>query len=248
MKGSFNMQDKLKPILNKVNKKMKAEDLKKYYEQARVSAVRLNKQMTNSFNSFGAKLAKAGIPANAVSIAGFVIGLLAINFISLQMYATGLLFILINRLCDGLDGAIARKTKITDYGVFLDAVLDYVFYAGVIFAFALANPLQNAVAASFFLCAFTSSACPMLAYAVIAYKNSQNRELLNNSPFYLGGVAQGSETLIALVLMCVLPGWFMQLAIVFGVLGLVKALTIVVAAYYNFVIAARKTGKTDKNA
>lgn len=131
MKGSFNMQDKLKPILNKVNKKMKAEDLKKYYEQARVSAVRLNKQMTNSFNSFGAKLAKAGIPANAVSIAGFVIGLLAINFISLQMYATGLLFILINRLCDGLDGAIARKTKITDYGVFLDAVLDYVFYAGV---------------------------------------------------------------------------------------------------------------------
>lgn len=60
MKGSFNMQDKLKPILNKVNKKMKAEDLKKYYEQARVSAVRLNKQMTNSFNSFGAKLAKAG--------------------------------------------------------------------------------------------------------------------------------------------------------------------------------------------
>ena len=81
----------------------------------------------------------------------------------------------------------------------------------------------------------------------MAHKSNQNYELLNNSPFYLGGVAQGFETLLALVLMCILPWWFMQIAIIFGVLGFVKALTIVVAAYYNFVIASKKSGISDIN-
>ena len=225
---------------------MKVENLKKYYGQAQVSLIGLNKQIADSFDSVGAKLAKIGVPANVVSIVGFVIGLLAINFISLQMYAIGLLFILLNRLCDGLDGAIARKAGVTDFGVFLDAVLDYVFYAGVIFAFALADSQQNAVAAAFLLFAFASSACAMLAYAIIAYKNNGKQDFLNNSPFYLCGVAQGSETLVALFLMCMIPGWFMPLAIVFGVLGLVKTLMVAAAAYYNFVIETQKSKKMDK--
>ena len=105
----------------------------------------------------------------------------------------------------------------------------------------------NAVAAAFLLFAFMSSACALLAYGVVAHKSSQNYELLNNSPFYLGGFAQGFETLLALVLMCLLPWWFLPIAIIFGVLGLVKALTIVIAAYYNFVIANKKSGTTDIN-
>ena len=247
MKGLVNMQVKLKPIFDKVNKKVNLEKVKVYSDQTMSNVSKLSASMRKYMDILASKLAKLGVPANVVSILGFFIGLLAINFISMQVYVWGLVLILVNRLFDGLDGAIARKTKITDYGVFLDAVLDYVFYAGVIFAFALANPTQNAVAAAFLLFAFMSSACALLAYGVVAHKSNQSYELLNNSPFYLGGFAQGFETLLALVLMCILPGWFLQIAIIFGVLGFVKALSIVIAAYYNFVIATKKSGKSDIN-
>ena len=247
MKGHVNMQVKLKPILNKVNKKVNLEKIKVYSDKTVSLVTKFSDLMRKYMDILAAKMVKIGVPANVVSILGFLIGLLAINFISMQMYMWGLVLIVVNRLFDGLDGAIARKTRITDYGVFLDAVLDYVFYAGVIFAFALANPAQNAVAAAFLLFAFMSSACALLAYGVVAHKSSQNYELLNNSPFYLGGFAQGFETLLALVLMCLLPWWFLPIAIIFGVLGLVKALTIVIAAYYNFVIANKKSGTTDIN-
>ena len=81
----------------------------------------------------------------------------------------------------------------------------------------------------------------MLAYSVIAFKVNSKQELnLDNSPFYLAGIAQGSETFVVLVLLCLFPSWFVTLAIILGILSLVKAFSIIVAAYYNFVIAAEK--------
>ena len=74
--------------------------------------------------------------------------------------------------------------------------------------------IKVCMAAAFLLFAFMSSACALLAYGVVAHKSNQSYELLNNSPFYLGGFAQGFETLLALVLMCILPGWFLQIAII----------------------------------
>lgn len=192
------------------------------------------------FDTLGKKFGKSGISANWVSVFGFVIGIFAINFLAMEMYGYALLCILINRAFDALDGAIARHSKVTDFGIFLDAALDYIFYAGVIFGFALANPVDNAVAAGFLLFAFTSSSCALLAYAVVAYKNkSQDKLEFNQSPFYLGGIAQGFETFIALVILCIVPIWFMPIAIILGVLSLVKALSVIAAAYYNFVIAIK---------
>ncbi len=102
----------------------------------------------NKINVAGTYLGQIGISANAVSWSGFVIGVFAVNFIAMEMYGWALLAILLNRFCDGLDGAIARSTKVTDFGVFLDATLDYIFYGGVIFAFALADPAENGLAAA----------------------------------------------------------------------------------------------------
>ena len=234
------MLNKLKSIANstlsKTKKLKSAEKFAKVGAYAKKSAAVLYK-----FIDFLAqKFSKLGVSANVVTVTGFVIGLLAINFLSLENYVLALVCILLNRFFDALDGAIARHDKPTDFGLFLDAALDYVFYAGVIFGFALANPMQNAVAAAFLLFAFTAAASAMLAYAVIAYKNDCGKqEDMTSSPFYLGGFAQGFETMIALVVLCVVPGFFLQVAIVLGILCLVKALTVIAAAYYNFMIAKR---------
>lgn len=188
----------------------------------------------------GKYVAKTGLNANAVSILGFIIGISAVNFLALNMYGWALLCIAFNRFFDMLDGAVARYNKVTEFGIFLDAALDYIFYAGVIFGFALAYPAQNAVAAAFLLFAFTASSCSMLAYAVIAYRRHSEKALVfDKSPFYLGGFAQGIEVFAAIAVMCLMPFWFMEIAIVVGILCLVKALSIVAAAYYNFVIAEK---------
>lgn len=238
------MFSKLKSTANTIRNKYKSSKFKAIIDHKKQICHKITALFMGMLNYIAKKFNKAGISANFVTILGFLIGILAINFLSLEHYGYALLCILVNRLFDALDGAIARNSKVTDFGVFLDASLDYIFYAGIIFGFALANPFQNAVAASFLLFAFTAAACAMLAYAVIAYKNSVAKKLeINQSPFYLGGVAQGFETLIALVVLCIIPGWFLQIAIVLGVLSLVKAFSIMVTAYYNFVIADKQVMK-----
>lgn len=234
------MLSKLKSTVNNLKNKYEGSKAQAVWNHKKELCKRIGHVFSSVINALAKKLVKIGVSANFITILGFMIGIFAINFLSLERYGYALICILINRFFDALDGAIARNTKVTDFGVFLDATLDYIFYAGVIFGFALANPFQNAVAASFLLFAFAAAACAMLAYAVIAYKNNSTQKLeLETSPFYLGGLAQGFETLIALVVLCIIPGWFLQIAIVLGILCLVKAFSIMVTAYYNFVIAKR---------
>ncbi len=231
----------LKQKLQQLRKKVKFKEKCLYVSKL---SQKIYGKIYNKINVAGTYLGQIGISANVVSWSGFVIGVFAINFIAMEMYGWALFAILLNRFCDGLDGAIARSTKVTDFGVFLDAALDYIFYGGVIFAFALANPAANALAAACMLFGFAAAGCAMLAYSVVAYKNNAGQQLnLDHSPFYLGGLAQGSETLIALVVLCLFPGWFPVMAILLGVLSLIKAFSLIVAAYYNFVIVPFRKGK-----
>jgi len=203
-------------------------------------------QKVETFSLSGIKklaklLVKLKVSANAVTFFGFFVGLLAINFLAIESYAWALVCILINRFCDILDGAVAKEGKVTVFGIFLDATLDYMFYAGVIFGFALANSGQNAVAATFLLFGLMSSACSLLAYAIIAYQNKiDTTAQISDSPFYLGGFAQGFETFVALVILCIFPYLFTPIAIILGIFCFIKAVSIVTSAYYGFVIAGKK--------
>ena len=192
-------------------------------------------------NIWGKELSKNGINANMISIFGFVIGMMAINFLAMNMYFEALMCILINRFCDVMDGAVARIEGVTPFGVFLDACLDFVFYAGIIFGFALAEPDENAVAACFLLFGFTASACAMLAYGVVSYQGAKKAKELDASPFYLGGLAQGFETLAAFVLLCMMPFAFLPIAIALGCWCLLKAMVIVSSAYYKLVILGKSS-------
>jgi len=234
----------MKEYFSNLKQKMTAIAGRLKLKQIFALLVKVYNKFFSLINRMGAYLAKIGIKANIISWTGFIIGIFAINFVAMEMYGWALSAILLNRLCDALDGAVARHSKPNDFGVFLDASLDYIFYGGVIFGFALANPAANALAAAFLLFGFASAACTMLAYSVIAYKNSAAKHPnLHQSPFYLGGLAQGSETLIALVILCLVPRLFGVVALVLGALSLLKAFSVIVAAYYSFVIAPYKKTK-----
>ena len=91
-------------------------------------------------------LDKPGITPDGLTLVGFAIGVLALPFLALGWYLAALVVILLNRLLDGLDGALARRRGLTDAGGFLDISLDFLFYALVPFGFILAAPEQNALA------------------------------------------------------------------------------------------------------
>lgn len=188
-------------------------------------------------NVWGKYVAKKNISATSLSIFGFIVGMMAINFLAMNMYFEALLCILINRFCDVLDGSVARNQGITEFGKFIDTALDFIFYGGVIFGFALADE-NNAQAACFLLFAFMASATTMLTYGIIDQKSADTKA----SPFYLGGLAQGCETLTAFVILCIMPFAFMPIAILLGCWCLVKALIIISRAYYKLNIA-RKSKK-----
>ncbi len=78
-------------------------------------------------------LDKPGITPDGLTLVGFAIGVLALPFLALGWYLAALVVILLNRLLDGLDGALARRRGLTDAGGFLDISLDFLFYALVLF-------------------------------------------------------------------------------------------------------------------
>jgi phosphatidylglycerophosphate synthase len=176
------------------------------------------------------RLVLRGISAESITWTGFVLGLLAALAVSVHAFFIGLVLILLNRVCDGLDGAVARATKATDRGAFLDIALDFLFYASVPLAFAIADPTRNALAASVLLAAFIGTGSSFLAYAVIAAKRGETSTVYPTKGFfYLGGLTEGGETIACFVLMCLLPGWFPVLASGFAVLCVITTVTRIAA-------------------
>jgi phosphatidylglycerophosphate synthase len=170
--------------------------------------------------SAGARgLVRAGVSADAVSVVGFAVGLAAATAIALQAYALGLALLLASRLADGLDGAVARLTQPTDRGAFLDITLDFLFYASIPLAFALADPAANALPAAVLLAAFIGTGSSFLAFAVLAGKRGlASSEYPNKGLYYLGGLTEATETIICFALMCVWPDKFAWWAYAFAAL------------------------------
>jgi phosphatidylglycerophosphate synthase len=178
-------------------------------------------------------LARRGLQANHLTLAGFALGLASSGLIANTCYLTGLCLLLLSRLLDALDGAVARLTQPTDLGGFLDITLDFIFYASVPLAFAFADPVRNALPAAVLLFAFMGTSNSFLAYASIAAKRqlapSQRKAIA-----YLGGLTEGAETLVCFALMCLLPDHFKILAYGFVAMCFVTIVTRLYAGWRDF--------------
>ena len=171
-------------------------------------------------------LVRAGLSANQLTLTGFGIGVLAALLVGWQQYLAGIGAILLSRLCDGLDGAMARETRPTDVGGFLDIALDFIFYAAIPLGFAFADPSRNALAAATLLAAFVGTMASFLAFAVLAAKRNLNSLAYPDKAFYfLGGLTEATETLGCFVAMCLWPQHFALLAYGFAGLCLITTLT-----------------------
>lgn len=178
-------------------------------------------------------LAQKGVKADHITLGGFFVGMAGAAAISLRYYFLGLLLILLNRLGDGLDGPLARMTGHTDRGAFLDITLDFIFYSAVIAGFALAEPAKNALPATILIFSFIGTGSTFLAYAIMAERRSiTNLKLPQKGFYYLGGIAEGTETILFLILFCLFPSLFSLFAWIFALLCML-ATTIRIIYGYN---------------
>ena len=182
----------------------------------------------------GRRLAAAGVAADTVTLAGFAVGLLAIPLIAVESYGLALGAIALNRLADGLDGAVARQRGPTDFGGYLDIVCDFLFYGGVVFGFALARP-ANALPAAFLIFSFVGTGASFLAFAILAAKRGLATTARGVKSFYhLGGLTEGGETIALFAALCLLPDAFAPLAWGFGALCWVTTLSRMLGAGATF--------------
>jgi phosphatidylglycerophosphate synthase len=173
-----------------------------------------------------------GVRADTVTWAGFVVGMGGALAIGLGHFGTGLALVLLSRLLDGLDGAVARLTQPTDRGAFLDIALDFLFYASIPLGFAWANPSDNALAAATLLAAFFGTGVSFLAFAVLAERRGlKSSAYPSKGFFYLGGLTEASETLLVFALMCLWPAAFATLAYIFAALCVVTTVARLAAGW-----------------
>ena len=182
--------------------------------------------------AIAARLARRGVGADQVTFTAFGIGIVAMICITLQAYIAGAILILVSRLCDALDGAVARQTEATDSGGFLDISLDFLFYAGIVLAFALSAPKANALPAAVLLTSFIGTTSSFLAFAALAAKRGiQSMEYPDKSFYFLGGLAEATETLLFFMAMCIWPHYFAPLAYGFAFICAITTFTRIVGGY-----------------
>ncbi|MBK1698427.1 CDP-alcohol phosphatidyltransferase family protein [Rhodovibrio salinarum] len=195
----------------------------------------MRRRIDPALDRVGARLAAIGVRADAVTLVGFAVGLLAVPLAAMGWHLAALIALLANRLADGLDGAVARHDRLTDLGGYLDIVCDFLIYAGLPVGFALFDPTANALAAAVLLFSFMGTGSSFLTYAIIAAKRGETTEIRGRkSLYYLGGLTEGTETFAFLAAICVFPQAFVPLAYVFAAACWVTTVSRILAAVRAF--------------
>jgi phosphatidylglycerophosphate synthase len=192
---------------------------------------RLRRLIDPALNRWGSALAIRGITADRMTLVGLACGLAAAALVALGATLLALIPLALSRLADGLDGAIARATRRTDFGGYLDIVSDFAFYGALPLGFVLADPAANGAAGAFLIATFYVNGASFLGFAILAEKRGlETRTQGLKSLYYSAGLLEGSETIAFFVLICLLPGAFPIAAWAFGTLCLVTALARVLLA------------------
>lgn len=172
----------------------------------------------------GRWLAARGATADAMTALGLALGLAGAAAIAFGATWLALGLILASRIADGLDGAVARATRPTDRGGFLDISADFLFYGAVPFGFVLLDPAANGAAGAALLLSFYVNGATFLGFAILAEKRGLATTVRGRkSLYYSGGLLEGAETIAFFVALCLFPWWFAPLAWAFAATCFVTA-------------------------
>lgn len=148
-------------------------------------------------------LTRAGVRPGVVTSIALLVGIGACVSAALRDWAVALVLWLLGRVLDGLDGPVARQGAPSDLGGMLDFLADFVVYSGFIVAVAIAVP-DARVACTALLAAYLLNNVALLSFAALIEKRrldlGDERSLR-----FTAGLAEGTETILAYVAICLTP-------------------------------------------
>ena len=177
---------------------------------------------------------------NHITFIGFFFGIMMCFLIFIHNYFLAILFLFLNRLCDGLDGVMARQTSPSPLGAYLDIILDFIIYAAFVLVFSLQNEI-NLLAGVFLLFSYICTGTTFLTQAIIQpqldYSQRDQDDVKDEIPksfIYASGLIEGSETIFFMFICLILPKAFPILGFLFGMLCLITAIARVIIFYKKY--------------
>ena len=172
---------------------------------------------------------KFGVNANYISLFGLSMSFLSFYLILKDLNITALFVFLLGRILDGVDGIIANKTRITEFGGFIDIVFDLISYSLVPLAFILKDN-SNAIFGSILLATFFGTSSAFFGIAIF-----ENNKFIKRNPeksfYHVGGFMGGAITIFFLSLMFIFPEKFNLIALIFSVLCILGTIERIFYAY-----------------
>jgi phosphatidylglycerophosphate synthase len=193
-------------------------------------------KLTQKPLSFFAKIILKYLSANQITIIGFIFGLMMCLFIYIELFFLAIFFLILNRICDGLDGVMARLTVPTYLGAYLDIVLDFIFYSAFILIFGLLDT-SNIIITCLLLFSYICTGTTFLAQAIIQPKLDlvQKDESLDidipKSFYYSAGLIEGTETILFMIMCLLFPNLYFFFGLIFVFLCLLTALSRILIFY-----------------
>ena len=183
-------------------------------------------------------LAKAGLTPNMLTSLGLCFAFICFGMLYMEQYSLALACLVLNRLCDGLDGPIARhpacNVLASDFGAYYDIVSDFIFYGGIPLFFALGNSAFITASATL-LYGFILAGISFLGYAVIAEKRGLETDQQGKKGFYyMAGLMEGTETIMFFTAMMLAPSYYNILAYIFAGLCVITMSARLMMAYQTF--------------
>ena len=186
-----------------------------------------------------ARLVGHRIAPTTLTLISFSFGLAAVASIWQGLYGLGCGLWLLNRIVDGLDGTVARKTSTqSDWGGYLDILLDTVIYALVPFSLVLADSRpEHWIALAVLLSSFYINAVSWAYLAAVLEKRNAGAKAQGEltSITMPTGLIEGTETVIFFTAFILLAQWLVWLY-------WAMALLVVVTLVQRLVWAARTLG------
>jgi phosphatidylglycerophosphate synthase len=165
---------------------------------------RMREILSPVLRAAGTRLAAAGVSPAALTAAGWTAGVGACTATALRAWPAALGLWLANRVLDGLDGPTARAAgKATEAGGFLDIVADFSVYAGVVLGLAIAVPGARLACVALLVAYYISGT----AFLALSSLTERRRQHLGDerSLRFIGGLAEGTETVVVYALLFLLP-------------------------------------------
>lgn len=138
-----------------------------------------------------------GLRPGHLTLLGLVLGLGAAVAVAAGAWWAGLALWLLSRVPDGVDGVLARRRgAATDLGGLLDLLADFAVYGAFVVGVAVALPGAR-VACAVLLLAYYLNGSAFLAVSGLAEKRAQQVVDGERSLQFVGGLTEGTETIVA---------------------------------------------------